>query len=162
MNFLGAGCVAMCVCKKGHSKAKCDYLTCNVFFFWFLRECKIKRPKVIQHRSHLIGPGVFVPRGELQDSYDLVDFGAHLLEDEPPVPLSLLDAGTSAALGCDKNLYSWGQSVWIEDYGSCRSVNSTQEILNGSVTVSKRTMRQKPKRNGIRIMSNLLWALKFK
>lgn len=56
--------------------------------------------------SHLVGPGVFVPRGELKDSDDLVDLRAHLLKGELPVPLRLLHSGTAAALGSNENLYS--------------------------------------------------------
>lgn len=53
---------------------------------------------------YLVRPGVFVPRGELQDPDDLVDLSAHLLKGEPPVPLRLLHAGASAALGRHKDL----------------------------------------------------------
>lgn len=60
----------------------------------------------MQHGLYLISPGVFIPRGELQDPDDLVDLGAHLLKGEPPVPLRLLHAGASAALGRHKDLYS--------------------------------------------------------
>lgn len=60
----------------------------------------------MQHRLYLIGPGVFIPRGELQDSYDLINFSAHLFKSEPSVSLCLLNPSTSTTLRCDKNLYS--------------------------------------------------------
>lgn len=61
----------------------------------------------MQHGHYLISPGVLIPRGQLQDPDDLVDLCAHLLEGEPPVPLRLLHAGASAALGRHKDLYSY-------------------------------------------------------
>lgn len=152
-------CGYVCV-QKGTPKQNVIIWVVSFFFFVFKGSVKLKSPNV-QHRPYLVGPGVFVPRGELQDSYDLVDFGAHLLKDEPSVPLGLLDAGTSTALGCDKNLYSWGQSVRIkDDDGSRRSIDSTQEISNCPVkqllVVLKKTQWQNPKRNIIRIISNSL------
>lgn len=61
----------------------------------------------MQPGSYLISPGILIPRGELQHSYDLIDLGAHFLKGEPSVPLRLLRAAASAALCCHKNLYGW-------------------------------------------------------
>lgn len=75
------------------------------------REVKTVQGATCNHGLYLIRPGVFIPRGELQDPDDLVDLGAHLLEGEPPVPLRLLHTGTSAALGRHKDLYSYARVI---------------------------------------------------
>lgn len=96
------------VCANRHSEVKVIAVT--LFFGGSGQIIKINA----QQRSYLIGPGVFIPCGELQDSDDLVDFSAHLFKGKPSVPLCLLDAGTSAALRCDKNLYSCEQNMSID------------------------------------------------
>lgn len=92
----------LCVCAHRHCKPKGLLLSRFLVVLDFTEDSQGLN---MQPGSYLISPGVLIPRGELQHSYDLIDLSAHFLKGEPSVPLCLLGAAASAALRRHKDLY---------------------------------------------------------